>query len=776
MTTEAVSGPSLTIPRITPLEAALAYARRGWKVVPLCQNAKIPAFAGWQEKATSDEEIIRRWWGSPGLYEFAGIGIVTGSVSGIWVLDLDVKNPDADGLKSFENLIQTHHGATHPLIVETPSGGKHLYFRYPGVHVPGKVAILPGIDVRGDGGFVVAPPTRLNGGEYLWKTTATDPDLAPRWLSDMVTTAASINTDRIRVTGDICLGTRYTTLRRMRCSLRRQGIPENIIEGVVRGLNTQCTGGQPLDGAEIAKVLSTPVDIPQPDLRVVDQKFEIQIGGEIDRISDRVIHALTESNNPPRYFVRDSVPYRVARNENDRLNLQILEKTRMTHEVARLCSFYRVKPTVGDDEGIPIPCAIPVTVIADILAAPLLPFPALVGYTETPFITPGGTLITSEGYDPETQLYYAPCGGLDVAGIPDEPTDDDIRTSFDLLEEVICDFPFQSQADKENCIAALIHPLLRPTVKGFVPILIIDKPQPGVGGSLISDVIHILATGTYADKKSEAQTEEEWEKRLDAVLLSGQLIAIIDNVHNTLKSAALASAVTAFEKSLRILGESRQVKVANRTLWIVNGNNVTISDEIARRCFRVRLESLDPQPWKRDENRFRHPDLLDWVVENRAAIIRAVLTIIRAWMVRKTPVLDTLPRMGSFREWRQTLGGIMAMGGYQKFLTNLDQLYGDAESDTPEWDEFLQLWYNNYQNRPVPVKDLKPWILNNSHIQDNLPEQLQEAKFEGSFAIVLGKALGKIKDQKFPSGYYVHLGSKLNGNQVWSVHRLGEHH
>lgn len=148
------------------LDAALAYAKRGWNVFPLGEGSKmpkIPKSAGGRglHDATTDPTMIREWWRR---WPRANIGIRTGAVSGIIVLDIDARHGGFDTLACLEIL---HDRLPVTLTVRTPSGGEHRYFAHPGDVLPNSAGKLgPGLDVRGDGGYVVAPPSIIHGRRY----------------------------------------------------------------------------------------------------------------------------------------------------------------------------------------------------------------------------------------------------------------------------------------------------------------------------------------------------------------------------------------------------------------------------------------------------------------------------------------------------------------------------------------------------------------------------------------------------------------------------------
>jgi hypothetical protein len=173
------------------LSAALDYASAGWRVVPIGPKRKFPAMQEWQTHASSNPEEIKNWF--TGMYRGHGVGIATGAETRLWVLDVDV-NEGKHGDETLADL-EAKHGALPPTIeVLTGSGGRHLYFRWPeGREVRNNAGtrLGPGLDVRGEGGQVLAPPTlHPNGTAYAWVIGQgwDEHPMAypPKWLLDLV--------------------------------------------------------------------------------------------------------------------------------------------------------------------------------------------------------------------------------------------------------------------------------------------------------------------------------------------------------------------------------------------------------------------------------------------------------------------------------------------------------------------------------------------------------------------------------------------------------------
>ncbi len=183
---------------MTMVDHALAYAERGWRVHPLRPDAT-PYLKAWQERATTDADTITGWWTS---HPEAGIGIATGPTSGIWVLDVDTdRRRGKTGDETLAELEDAYGPLPDTYEVITGSGGRHLYFAWDRAHdVRNSASGTLGahLDVRGDGGYVVAPPTphRLYTTAFEVEAGAPDhPTDAPGWLYALITHTPEPPTD-----------------------------------------------------------------------------------------------------------------------------------------------------------------------------------------------------------------------------------------------------------------------------------------------------------------------------------------------------------------------------------------------------------------------------------------------------------------------------------------------------------------------------------------------------------------------------------------------------
>jgi hypothetical protein len=154
---------------------ALAYVKLGWHVFPCRPDAKEPATPHGLEDAKCSEAAVRGAWGK---YPNLNVAVRTGAESGFVVLDIDGET-GADSLRYLE---RQHGDLPLTASVVTPSGGSHYYFQHPGVELRNTVSILaPGIDTRGDGGYVLAPGSVVNGRPYEVDESAPIAPM-PAWL------------------------------------------------------------------------------------------------------------------------------------------------------------------------------------------------------------------------------------------------------------------------------------------------------------------------------------------------------------------------------------------------------------------------------------------------------------------------------------------------------------------------------------------------------------------------------------------------------------------
>ena len=161
----------------TPLQTALSLASRGLRIFPCRPRDKRPAVFEGVKRATTDQNTIAGWWGANPEFN---IGLACGAQSRVFVVDVDGVDAEAELAK-----LEQQHDALPPTAESLTARGRHLYFAWPDRPVRNSASkIAPGIDVRGDGGYVPVPPSvHPSGKAYCWSVDSSDNFApAPQWL------------------------------------------------------------------------------------------------------------------------------------------------------------------------------------------------------------------------------------------------------------------------------------------------------------------------------------------------------------------------------------------------------------------------------------------------------------------------------------------------------------------------------------------------------------------------------------------------------------------
>ncbi|MFE8600242.1 phage/plasmid primase, P4 family [Archangium violaceum] len=204
--------PADATPTAFPYRIASIYARNGWSVIPLhgvvagrctcppvrdgkpytCHSqGKHPRLRDWVDQASKDTATLARWAEE---FPIANLGIATGSASGFFVLDVDPKN---GGDVTLARLEEQHGPLPVTATQATPSGGFHYLFKMPDHGVTNR-RVGQGLDIRGNGGQIVAAPSRTHAGMYRWTRAPWDTEIAvaPAWLLARLAAGPALSSTR----------------------------------------------------------------------------------------------------------------------------------------------------------------------------------------------------------------------------------------------------------------------------------------------------------------------------------------------------------------------------------------------------------------------------------------------------------------------------------------------------------------------------------------------------------------------------------------------------
>lgn len=239
-------------------EAALKYAKRGWSVFPVKRN-KAPYTDNGFHDATTDPSIILKWWQK---FPDANVGIATGHLShGLTVIDIDIdRDKGIYGDESFDGWCDEQGVYIDSLNAVTGRGGKHLYFlsNYP---YGSKIGVLDGVDIKGEGGYVIAPPSiHENGNEYYFDGDEDEDEIVcvqedsdvEYFLNEMCNTSG--DNPPLEIPSQTNEGNRNEMLFKMASSLQSKGTDDDVILSICQGYNEK-NCNPPLDDDEVELIV-----------------------------------------------------------------------------------------------------------------------------------------------------------------------------------------------------------------------------------------------------------------------------------------------------------------------------------------------------------------------------------------------------------------------------------------------------------------------------------------------------------------------------------------
>jgi hypothetical protein len=190
-----------------------------------------------------------------------------------------------------------------------------------------------------------------------------------------------------------------------------------------------------------------------------------------------------------------------------------------------------------------------------------------------------------------------------------------------------------------------------------------------------------------------------------------------------------------------------------RTSFVVTGNNISLGGDIPRRCYWIRLDARMPRPWQ--GRSFRHPRLKSYVKNKRGKFLGALLTNATAWFAAGRPPAST-PILGSFEDWSEMTGGILAFAGVNGFLGNLTDLYQEGDPSEVQWGGFLHAIRARFGDRSFTVKQLfQREVMGTGPISEAMPDELVEARTKGNTRVIGRGFLRRVSRRIGKDGLYL---------------------
>lgn len=678
-------------------------------LIPL--RGKIPQLEAWPSLPPATDADVEEW-----LLCGYNLGLRTGSRSGIFVIDVD-------------------KGATWKLpsclqpTVISPGGGIHCYVRAPNPCPPTTVSdIAPKIDTRGEGGQVTFPGSaHPHGGVYRWANGPLAVADLPPLPRDLLPPPKTVRKRELIPPGDTVYiptsvpapdgyiakalhseihavrtapeGGRNDQLNRsafnlgqlvaggeldcahvqdeLEAAANHAGLGSREIEATIRsGLNSgmqqprkrpERTATYTVPAPSGGKDILSPGAHEKPDgyVEVSNRDFAEAMLGAIpdDTIYMRAGELGEINSKEGRFYPIDDKRMRTVMDEH--VKVRIWKKGKDEE----LKAFYR--PSTRDMAHIVMGYARAGKVVRR------LRFLA----THPVYVEPGFTR-GEQGWNSDSGTYL-------TEDIPDPLPLDEAR---DVIDDILVDFPFGSPADRENFVGLMLTPMLRPAIREPVPMHLIGSPVERTGKTKLAEIV--LGCGLLGHPTPALQLgheENEREKRIVSLLLSGASVIHLDNLDEFLDSPSLASLLTSSTFQGRVLGASSMVSVPNGMTIVGTGNNVHASGEIAKRIVPITLlPGEDPET----RNDYQHPRLREYI-EDRTELIRAALIgYVDHWIEEGCPLASI--SFGGFERWSQVIGGILGAAGHTEWLGNLSEWRASADEFGGELQDLVLAWLDRY--------------------------------------------------------------------------------
>lgn len=690
-------------------EVAVDLLRYGLALFRICPRSKSPVKGSkWKKESLKGDEL-ERWIEGGG-----NIGVKTGSAKDALtqVIVLDVDNKKA--LEYAGNTLGLKKIKTWT--VKTKKG-YHFYFQAPQdreIH-NSESKIFEGIDVRGEGGYIIGPGSLHEDGDtyYRWVKGLKpgECDLAPcpeflRLLSipkmeEGVFVPA--NDKRILKNEDnpiarfpgVAKGRRHKEACRLAGILVAQEVGDSAGWKALARWNTM--NQPPMGELELQRIWKDiqALDRENHPERYIDRRPVIWLNDELVEIVDNMEKALAMV--PPSHkhavFNREGILTGVMHDMTG-TRIKNLTLPLLQERLSVACRFR--KPGSGRNLT---PRAEHMKILLE--RGEYHELPVLDWLTFAPCFTEDGP-VRRPGYDPVTRIYAA--FKEEDWELPDFSKKSNKELVGILLDPFV-DFGMRGSS-LEAVLCALLSFPARPLIRGPIPLFAISSPIRGSGKTLLARVISIMMTGNEPPMTLPCQNQEEGKKSLFVTALEGRPVIVFDNQDSTLAFGypALAAALTSGSIRDRILGRSRSVSAPWRSICFVTGNHLKLRSDLGRRSMSIFLNPGCSRPELR--HGFKYPDLIDVIHRRKHIYLSAAMELVK----RNDGNVGITPVIGGFESWdrwvRQAVYKATGRDPLQSFLGTANHM----DIETEQRENFLSYLRLNFGTGPIELKEILEFL------------------------------------------------------------------
>lgn len=720
------------------LSAALCYAARKWPVLPVhgiiggactcgdreCRSpGKHPRLLNGLKGATTNTGLITGWFTK---WNNLNIAIRTGAGpdgAGLFAIDID---PHHGGDQSLAQLVEEHGKLPITVAARTGSGGSHLLFIYPDQSsIKNRAGVRPGIDVRGDGGYlIVSPSQHACGDTYGWRRGKGPADVplapAPAWLLDLIK-RPSRKIPPSATTGDKHhnVASAVTAMLRIKVEDHNDG-SKRLLAYACRCV--ECDLG---DDAALLAIRTVAQVYPFPKDWTDDQM--------VQRIRDAEERASRGTRAPDAVTTDPGLPLVTLPGGSMRVCDaaaaigELLDATGLYYnrggalvtlvdgkaETIKIASMPSVFESVAalqrlDRSGEPVPTVCKESEARVIAAAAQF----VDRIRPLQVISPTPVLIANEdglrtimGYDRASGIF----AGGDLLG---RGNLDFARAGLDVL---LHDFDFATAGDKARAAAFLITPalVLGGLLGGRAPMLVAEADQSQAGkGYLFKVLSAIYGTRAHviAQRKGGVGGLEE---SIGSALLRGSPFVMLDNWRGRLDCPALESALTEMTFECRAPYQPSASVDPSRTVFLLTSNGAELTRDMANRSLMV---SIRKQPEGYEFVAHDEGDLIDHVSAERTMYLTAIFAAVRHWWDAGRPVLPVIGH--DFRRYAGIMSWIIAELGYGPLLAGHSEAAVRAMTPALTWLRSLALSIERSKclNKPLRANRLIDLIMREAEI------------------------------------------------------------
>ncbi|PKH82858.1 hypothetical protein CXF60_01640 [Psychrobacter sp. 4Bb] len=347
-----------------------------------------------------------------------------------------------------------------------------------------------------------------------------------------------------------------------------------------------------------------------------------------------------------------------------------------------------------------------------------------------PTITHDDHIVSKQGYDAASQLYLD-CSDHGVS-VPALINEQDAIAAYHELMKPFDTFDFADDVSRSVALSAILTAITRPT-QATAPAFAFDAPKQGSGKTYFCECLGLLATGTApAMTPSIEKNEDEIRKTLLSMAMEGRRFIIWDNVMGHFNSATIASFLTSERVSGRILGQTQNIEVAHRAMFLLTGNNITLVGDMPRRVLTCRFDTGIENPTKAKRNLSAIDGLKPaaYIKRNRYKLATAAITLIRGYLQSETYSKYRLAEdsLSGFESWdtvaRQP---VLWLSTQVAGLTDPKRSIDDNMAKDPEHETLSQLLaciYKWRSNIIFNARELHDQAIRNAQIDNDLQEIL----------------------------------------------------